>query len=151
MGSYFKKYELVCEKSATYHISNRISSSDNIAELLQSTIKAGRLLTEHFFVFVLDTKMELVGYHDISAGTLNSTQVHPREVFQAAIATPKSAAVVVAHNHPSGDPTPSREDIDVTRRLLQAGEILGIPVMDHVVVGDGSYTSIRSNNAELWR
>ena len=151
MGSYFKKYELVCEKSATYHISSRVSSADNIAELLQNTIKAGRLLTEHFFVFVLDTKLELVGYHDISAGTLNSTQVHPREVFQAAIATPKCAAVVVAHNHPSGDPTPSREDIETTRRLLQAGEILGIPVMDHVVIGDGSYTSIRSNNAELWR
>lgn len=151
MGSYFKKFELVCEKSATYRIECKCSAPDNIAELLQNTIKAGRLLTEHFFVFVLDNKMDLVGYHDISAGTLNSTQVHPREVFQAAIATPKCAAVIVAHNHPSGDPTPSREDIDVTRRLLQAGEILGIPVMDHVVIGDGSYTSIRSNNAELWR
>lgn len=151
MGSYFKKFELVCEKSATYRINSRVSSSDNIAALLQHTIKAGRLLTEHFFVFVLDNKMDLVGYHDISAGTLNSTQVHPREVFQAAISTPKCAAVVVAHNHPSGDPTPSREDVDVTRRLLQAGEILGIPVMDHVIIGDGNYTSVRGNNSELWR
>lgn len=151
MGAYLRKYELVCERSATYHINSRISDSDNIAELLQYTIKAGRLLTEHFFVFVLDTKLQIVGYHDISTGTLDSAPVHPREVFQAAIATPKCAAVIVAHNHPSGSPSPSDADIDTTKRLLQAGEILGIPVIDHVIIGDDHHLSMRSAYSELWR
>ena len=78
----------------------------------------------------------------MSRGTLDSTLVHPREVFKAAILA-NAAAVVLAHVHPSGDPTPSRDDVELTRRLSSAGALLGIEILDHIVVGHGCYTSFK--------
>lgn len=97
---------------------------------------------ETFLVLLLDAKHALQRTVRVSEGTLTSSLVHPREVFGPAIRE-ASAAVVVAHNHPSGDPEPSREDLDVTRRLADAGRLLGIPLLDHVVVGDGTFVSLR--------
>lgn len=76
----------------------------------------------------------------ISIGSLNSTVVHPREVFKTAVLA-SAASVILAHNHPSGDPTPSKEDIGLTKKLVEAGEILGIKVLDHIIVGVNQYTS----------
>lgn len=146
MSHYLKKYELVCEKSATYTISSRASSPQNIADILTRSIRVDRYMTEHFQVIALNNKMDVIGYHDISIGTVDSTQVHPREVFQAAISTPKCAAIIVSHNHPSGDPAPSREDIETTKRLREAGELLGIPVIDHIITGENMYYSFREND-----
>jgi len=143
MGAYLRKYELVCEKSANYHIASRISEPGNIADILVNSIGVDKYMQEHFSIFVLDTKLNVVGYHEISRGTLNSSPVHPRDVFQAAIATPKCAAIIVTHNHPSGDPTPSRDDIELTKRLINGGEILGVPVMDHIITGDNNYISLK--------
>lgn len=97
---------------------------------------------EHFQVLLLDGKHRLVSVHAVSQGTLTSSLVHPREVFRPAIRE-AAAAIVVAHNHPSGDPEPSAEDLEVTRRLAETGRLLGIPLLDHVVLGDGSWTSLR--------
>ena len=97
---------------------------------------------EHFCIFCLNTKNKIVGVHTISIGSLSATIVHPREVFKAALLN-NASAIILIHNHPSGDPEPSRQDIETTRRLVEAGEILGIDVLDHVVVGDGKYISLK--------
>ena len=91
---------------------------------------------EVFGILLLDTKHQVTGWHGVSRGTLDSALVHPREVFCPAIRD-MAAAIVLGHNHPSGDPTPSRDDVALTKRLVDAGELLGIPVLDHVVIGDG--------------
>jgi len=97
---------------------------------------------EHFVVLLLDTRNVVRGIHTVSIGSLNASCVHPREVFKAAILT-NAAAVIVGHNHPSGNPIPSHEDIALTERLVQAGELLGIPVLDHLVLGDQAYISLQ--------
>jgi len=97
---------------------------------------------ETFYVLLLDGKHRLRDLRKVSEGTLTTSLVHPREVFRPAIRE-SAAAVVAVHNHPSGDPEPSSEDLDVTRRLAEAGRLLGIPLLDHVVVGQGGHVSIR--------
>lgn len=97
---------------------------------------------EHFFAILLDSKNQILAVERIHIGTLTMSIVGPREVFRAAIRGGASC-VVVAHNHPSGDPTPSAEDINVTRRLSEIGKMLDIPVYDHLVIGDPDYVSLR--------
>ena len=97
---------------------------------------------EHFNVLLLGTKNHVISKEEIFVGCLNASIVHPREIF--AVALRKSAAsVILVHNHPSGDPSPSREDLEVTRRLVDAGNILGIPVRDHIIIGDGCFFSFK--------
>lgn len=98
------------------------------------------LAQEEFHVLLLNTQHAVTRDRLVTRGTLDSSLVHPREVFRAAVAE-HAAAIILVHNHPSGDPTPSAEDRRVTRDLARAGEILGIPVLDHVVIGDGRYLS----------
>ena len=93
-----------------------------------------KLAQEAFIVLTLNTKNRVLGTHLISIGTLNSSLVHPREVFRVAIMD-SAAAMILAHNHPSGDPTPSAEDIKITKQLVGAGEVMGIKILDHVVLG----------------
>lgn len=95
---------------------------------------------EEFLVIPLDGKNRAMGFHVVSVGTLTASLVHPREVYKLAILA-NAAAIILVHNHPSGDPTPSAEDIAITQRLKDAGEILGIRILDHVVIGDGRYVS----------
>ncbi len=89
---------------------------------------------EHFVLITLDSKNRTIGYHTISIGSLSTSVVHPREVWKSALLD-SAAAVVFMHNHPSGDPAPSREDRDCTNRLVEASKILGIRVLDHIVFG----------------
>jgi DNA repair protein RadC len=98
------------------------------------------LMQEEFRVLLLNTQHAVVREHVVTRGTLDTSLVHPREVFRYAVAE-ASAAVILVHNHPSGDPTPSVEDRDVTRQLAEAGRIIGIPVVDHLIVGDARYVS----------
>jgi DNA repair protein RadC len=98
--------------------------------------------TEVFAILCLTTKHRVIAYHEVSRGTLDSTLVHPREVFKAALLA-NAAAIIVCHNHPSGDPTPTVDDVDVTRRLSASGQVLGIELLDHIVVGDGRYYSFK--------
>ncbi|MGE5676083.1 MAG: RadC family protein [Mycobacterium leprae] len=104
---------------------------------------------EQFMVILLNAKNRVIDVEKISVGTLTASLVHPREVFRPAIRR-SAHAVVLAHNHPSGDPTPSREDRALTQRLIRAGKELGIEVLDHVVVGDGKYISFRERGLADW-
>ena len=98
---------------------------------------------EQFWALVLDTKNRLIKDVPVSVGSLNASIVHPRELFRSAVRM-SAASIVVAHNHPSGDPTPSGADIQLTRRLTRAGDVLGIELLDHVVIGDGgAWASLR--------
>lgn len=100
---------------------------------------------EHFEILHLDTKNDFVAKELISIGSLNSSIVHPREVFKGAILN-NSASIILLHNHPSGDVRPSKEDINITQRLIKSGEILGIKVLDHLILGDGTYLSFKEEN-----
>ena len=97
---------------------------------------------EKLVALLLDTKNQVLREEVISIGSLNANIVHPREVFKAALLE-SCASVILSHNHPSGDPTPSREDIAVTEKLVEGGKLLGIDVLDHVVIGDGRYVSLK--------
>jgi DNA repair protein RadC len=100
---------------------------------------------EHFFVLCLDTRNRVSAKKQVSQGNLDSSIVHPREVFKDAISS-LAASVIFVHNHPSGDLEPSSEDVNLTKRLVEAGELLGIPVLDHIIVSDRGYTSMKSRN-----
>ncbi|HYR51135.1 MAG TPA: DNA repair protein RadC [Candidatus Dormibacteraeota bacterium] len=97
---------------------------------------------EHFVGFYLNSRNQVLRREIISIGSLNASIVHPREVYQPAIAV-SAASLILAHNHPSGDPTPSEEDLAITRRLVEAGRILGIDILDHVVVAKDAYASFK--------
>jgi DNA repair protein RadC len=118
----------------------QISNARDAAQIIVPLI-AGKVV-EHFGVLSLDTKRRVIGWDVISIGTLNAALVHPREVFLTAVLH-HASAVVVAHNHPSGDPTPSQDDIAVTGRLKACGDLLGIDLLDALVIGDeGRFTSL---------
>lgn len=97
---------------------------------------------ETFYCLYLNTKNHIIFEKAVFVGSLNTSIVHPREVFKEAVKW-SAASIIVSHNHPSGDPTPSREDIEVTKRLKQAGDILGIECLDHLIIGDGQYISLK--------
>lgn len=117
-----------------------IRSPQDAAALLMEDLRY--LQKEHFVCLFLNTKNHVIGQETLSMGSLNASIVHPREVFRSAIKR-SSASIVCAHNHPSGDPTPSPEDIALTRRLAEAGEIVGIEVLDHLVIGDRRFVSLK--------
>ncbi len=140
------KFEMVAERLKGYDsdfIDKQMNNADNVAQFIINTLQSDRFPTERFMVFLLDTKLKVIGYNEVSRGGVDSAPVPIKEVFAPAVSMPKCAAVIVAHNHPSGDPTPSAEDITVTERLTQAGDILGIKLIDHVIVGYGCWTSLR--------
>jgi DNA repair protein RadC len=105
--------------------------------------------SEHFVSFHLDAKNCVVGYQLVSKGSLSEALVHPREVFKTAFLA-NSYAILVAHNHPTGSLTPSAEDLSITRTLIQAGELLGIKLVDHFIVGASGFSSLRETYPYLW-
>lgn len=110
----------------------------DVAQVVRHTARGSR--RENFFVVLLDVRSRVMALHQVSTGVVDSAPVHPREVFGPAVRE-AAVAVVIAHNHPSGDPSPSRQDHEVTDRLKSAGTLLGIDVLDHVVVGTDRYYS----------
>lgn len=98
---------------------------------------------EYFLAILLDGKNRIIREVQISEGSLNQSIVHPREVFNPAVRE-SAAAIILVHNHPTGDPTPSREDLEITRRLREAGDLLGVKVLDHIIIGDGTFLSFVS-------
>lgn len=127
-------------------LTTKISSSNEAIQFCQSHF--GRLAKtakqEEFHIITLDTKNQVIDTHQITVGTLDASLVHPREVFRAAIKDAASS-IILTHNHPSGDPTPSREDIAVTDRLTECGTTLGIDVLDHIILGNPDAVSIREH------
>jgi DNA repair protein RadC len=112
--------------------SPNMESPENVAQLLREEFRSSRV--ETFRVVLLNTRRRLISIEHVSQGTLDTILVHPREVFRPAIAA-NAAAIVLVHNHPSGDPTPSEADIKVTRDLIRSGQLLKIEVLDHVILG----------------
>jgi len=135
---------LVKESSVAYNLEKPIVNPATAAEIVNQVFDMENQPNEVFAILCLNTKKKIAGAHIISQGSLSSAIVHPREVFKAAILN-NAASIVLAHNHPSGDPEPSREDIETTHRLVNAGNILGINVLDHIIVGDGKYISLREH------
>lgn len=122
-----------------------IQSPDDVAALLMEELRHKK--KEYFVSILLDAKGRIIIVDQVSIGELSTTVVHPREVFNMAVRK-SAAAVIFVHNHPSGDCQPSKEDELTTKRLVEAGQILGINVMDHVIIGDGTFCSMRC--PELW-
>lgn len=124
--------QLVKEKTMTYDFKSIRKPSDG-AKIIKAYI--GNSDRENFVIACLDTKNNITAIHTVAIGGINSTSAHPREVFKVAILA-NSTSIIIAHNHPSGDPSPSREDIEYTKNIVSAGDILGIKVLDHIVIGD---------------
>jgi DNA repair protein RadC len=126
--------QMIKERQLLYN-GNRLTTPEQAAEAFCSLV--GNPDRECFVALLLDGKNRISGLHLVSQGSLNQSIVHPRETFKAAILA-NAAAVILAHNHPSGDTTPSSEDIAITRRLKEAGELLGVRILDHVIVDTDS-------------
>lgn len=118
----------------------RVKSPQDVAAWVMEDLRY--LQHEQFRILLLNTKNVIIACEEVSRGSLNASIVHPREVFARAIKR-SAAAVILVHNHPSGDPTPSQEDINITRRLVEVGKLVGIDVLDHLVIGDGVFCSLK--------
>jgi DNA repair protein RadC len=120
-----------------------LKSPEDVVGEVRSQLKGKK--KEHFLVLCLDTRNRLINRRLVSMGSLDTSIVHPREVFKEAVSS-CAASVIFAHNHPSGDPEPSKEDIELTKRLARAGEIVGINVLDHIIVCDEGFISLKARN-----
>ena len=121
-----------------YRVSVHLQSPEDVFRLLAERFK--RLDREEFIVILTDNKNKMLEFNVVSTGSLTASIVHPREVFKPAILT-SAAGIILTHNHPSGDPAPSPEDVVITKRLKEVGDMMGIRVLDHVIVGDNRYFS----------
>ncbi len=130
---------LVKEKSLLYK-DRSIKSPEDGYNLFKQFL--GELDREYFVILCLNVKNQPTAINVCHIGNLNSSIVHPREVMKAAILS-NAASIILLHNHPSGNPTPSNEDIEVTKRLMEAGDIIGIDVLDHLVVGEDRFVSLK--------
>lgn len=132
-----KRQEL--EKESWYD-SYDIKDPQSVVRVIRSSIRDKA--KEHFKLIILNTRNRITTITNVSTGTLSASLVHPREVFKEAIRR-SASSVVLAHNHPSGDPEPSEEDLRITRRLIDAGKIIGIEVLDHIIIGKNSFSSFK--------
>ncbi|MEM5875673.1 MAG: DNA repair protein RadC [Candidatus Aenigmatarchaeota archaeon] len=119
----------------------KIISPQDVFKLMKSKLKD--YSKEHFYIISLNSRNAIIS--EISIGTLNASLVHPREVFAEAIRQ-RANSIILVHNHPSGDPTPSKDDIKITKKLKEAGKILGIEVLDHIIITRNSYSSFKNKN-----
>jgi len=133
--------KLVKEKSFLYKqrtVSSPQSAYELVKEILENEDR------EKLVACFLNVKNQPVALHVVSIGTINSSFVHPREIFKVAVLS-NAASIILFHNHPSGDPTPSQEDFNATERIRDCGKLMGIELLDHVIVGDGKYYSTKEN------
>lgn len=138
----FERIVLVKEKVGRYELPRETKSPEEAYNAIKTITNAQEEAQEVFGILVLNTKSKIVAVHEVSRGALNASIVHPREVFKPAVLH-NAAAIICFHNHPSGDPKPSREDIEITKRLVEAGNIMGIEILDHIIVGDDRYVSLK--------
>ncbi|SOC34817.1 JAB domain-containing protein [Ureibacillus acetophenoni] len=131
--------KLVREKTMMYK-NRRVRSPQDAYELMKEFL--GDVDREHFVVLCMDTKNQPTNIQVVHIGSLNSSIVHPREVLKSAILS-NSASIICGHNHPSNDSTPSPEDIEVTKRLVEAGQIIGIEVLDHLIMCEDNFRSLK--------
>ena len=136
MVELFKRFRTLKSQKDNF----KVSSPKDISMLLVNEMN--NLNQEVLKVILLNTKNIVIGVKDVFKGSLNSSIVHPREIFKEAVQR-GSANIIICHNHPSGDPTPSKEDIDVTLRIKQCGDLMGIKLLDHIIIGNSSYISLK--------
>lgn len=137
-----KRVVLEKEVSMNYPLlSHKITGPGDAVEIGREFMRIHEKPEEYMYMICMNTKNKVIGVFEISHGTVSSSLVSAREVFQKALLA-NAVSIIVMHNHPSGECTPSREDIDVTKRLVEAGKIIGIDVLDHIIIGDG-YTSLK--------
>lgn len=137
-----KRVVLEKEVSMNYpDLSYIIRSPEDVVQVGKSFMRIHEEPEEYMYMICLNTKNRVIGVFEISHGNVNSSIVGTREVFQKALLA-NAVSIILMHNHPSGDPTPSRQDIDITSKLVEAGRILGIEVLDHIIIGD-RYTSLK--------
>ncbi len=144
-----KLFQAISEKYALVKIPKKIPLASPQAVTSYLREKLGREKREHFVILSLDARNNLININNVSIGTLNSSLVHPREVFKPAI-NHSAVQVIIAHNHPSGDPEPSENDIDITKTLVEAGEILGIKVVDHIILTKFDHLSLQNKHPDLF-
>lgn len=131
---------MVRESTSILYPGRVIRSPKDAADLFRQFI--GDCDRESFCILCLNTKNEPTALHQVSTGTLNASLVHPRETFKLAILA-NSASIIACHNHPSGQPEPSPEDVELTERLRDSGSLLGIDLLDHIILGDGNFVSMK--------
>lgn len=131
---------MVREKTSILYPNRTIRTPEDAANLFRQFI--GDSDRESFCILCLNTKNEPTALHLVSTGTLNASLVHPRETFKLAILA-NSASIIAAHNHPSGEPTPSPEDVELTERIRDSGTLLGIDLLDHLILGDSTFVSMK--------
>ncbi len=137
---------------AAFELGKRAIVEEPLSNILDSPLTVWKLLlpetanleTEEFRVLAVNNKNRLLGKSLVSRGTINETLVHPREVFRDAVRE-GAAGIIVAHNHPSGNTDPSKQDIETTRRLMDAGKLMGIPLIDHIIISNTAYTSLKES------
>ena len=117
---------------------DKIDSAKDIFNLFEERLRSEK--QEHFFTVLLNTKNYIIGIEKISIGILDASIIHPREIFKSAIRN-SASRIILVHNHPSGDPEPSEEDLEITNKLIESGELIGIEVLDHIIIGDDKYWS----------
>lgn len=148
MVTKFNKYSLILreDESFEYDYSNsKIINPTEVRDLINSLVMLNVRAEEYFIMLGLDTKNFIIGIFVVSQGSLNASLVHPREVFKRAIVC-NSARIILSHNHPSGDAKPSSEDITITQKLKKGGELLGIEVLDHIIIGkNNTYFSFKED------
>lgn len=138
----FERIVLVKEKVGRYELPRETKSPEEAYKAITAITSVEQEAQEVFGVLLMNTKHKIVAVHEVSRGTLSASMVHPREVFKLAVLH-NAAAIICFHNHPSGDPEPSKEDIEITKRLVEAGKIMGIEILDHIIVGDDRYVSLK--------
>mgnify|MGYP001310919270 CR=1 FL=1 len=138
----FERVVLVREKLGRYELPRKIGSPEDAYRAITAITNVQEEAQEVFGILILNTKNKIVAVHEISRGALNSSLVHPREVFKPAVLH-NAASIICFHNHPSGEPEPSNDDIKTTKKLVEAGKIMEIEVLDHIVVGEDRYVSLK--------
>lgn len=137
-----KRVILEKEVSANYpDLSYAIKSPEDAVSVGKSFMHIHEEPEEYMYMICMNTKNKIIGIFEISHGSVNASIVSPREVFQKALLA-NAVSIILLHNHPSGDPTPSREDIEVTKRINDAGKIVGVQLLDHIIIGD-KYSSLK--------
>lgn len=137
------RIELVKESSSIYNITDdKISTSKNVYEIIKDKFNIGALTEEMFGIVCLNTKNKIIGVFEVSYGDLDSTIVHPREVFKRAMLV-NSSAIILFHNHPSGEVEPSDGDKHITKNLIEAGKILNMRILDHIIACEDSFFSFK--------
>lgn len=139
----FTKYslKLIKEKGARYDVENKITCPSDAVKIIDAMFDLSDQAEEVMVLMALNTKNQVIGNFEVARGAVDKAIIHPRELFKRALLC-NATSIMIAHNHPSGNTTPSQADIQLTNRLYECGELLGIKVLDHLIIGDG-FTSLK--------